>query len=93
MISTSPEGVRLRVYAQPGASKNQIAGPHGDSLKIKIHAIPEDGKANAELISFLAKQLGVAKSTLELVSGQTSRNKVILVRGLDQAAVAAALGL
>jgi uncharacterized protein (TIGR00251 family) len=65
----------LRVHAQPRAAKDEIVGPHGDSLKIRITAPPVEGKANAHLIKFLAKAFGVAKSQVELLSGETGRAK------------------
>lgn len=83
-ISAIDEGVRIRVHAQPGASRTQISGLHGQSLKIKIHAPPEDGKANAELCKFLAEVLGVAKSAVVLVSGASSRAKVVEARGVSR---------
>jgi uncharacterized protein (TIGR00251 family) len=67
------DGVSLRLHVQPGAKKTEIAGLHGDALKIRLAAPPVDGKANACLIEFIARQLGVAKSAVELLSGETSR--------------------
>jgi uncharacterized protein (TIGR00251 family) len=68
-------GVSLRLHVQPGAKKTEIAGLHGDALKVRLAAPPVDGKANACLIEFIARQLGVAKSAVELLSGETSRSK------------------
>jgi uncharacterized protein (TIGR00251 family) len=65
----------LRVHAQPRAAKDEIVGPHGDSLKIRITAPPVEGKANAHLIKFLAKAFGVPKSQVDLLSGETGRAK------------------
>ena len=73
------EGLSLTLHIQPGARKTEVAGPHGDALKIRLAAPPVDGKANAALIEFLADRLGVAKSTVVLKSGQASRRKVIEV--------------
>lgn len=69
----------LNVHLQPKSSRDEICGTHGDALKIKITAPPIDGKANAHLIKFLAKQFGVAKSKIELISGETSREKRLRV--------------
>ncbi|MGE4130799.1 MAG: DUF167 domain-containing protein [Bdellovibrionales bacterium] len=77
------QGVRLKLYVQPGASKAQIVGLHGDSLKIKVKSPPEDGRANAELISWLAKLLGVAKSKVEIVRGHTSRHKEVVISDIS----------
>jgi len=67
----------LTLHIQPGAKKTEIAGLYGDALKIRLLAPPVDGKANAALLDFLAKRLGLAKSQVALVSGQTSRRKVV----------------
>ena len=73
------EGLSLTLHIQPGAKKTEVAGPHGDALKIRLAAPPVDGKANAALIEFLADRLGVAKSTVVLKSGHASRRKVVEV--------------
>lgn len=70
---------RLTLHIQPGARKTEVAGLHGDALKIRLAAPPVDGKANAALIEFVAARLGVAKSSVGLVSGQTSRRKILEV--------------
>ena len=59
-------------------------GFKGELLQVKVAAPPIKGKANKELVSFLSQALGVTKSTLTIVKGHTSRNKVILVAGLSQ---------
>jgi uncharacterized protein (TIGR00251 family) len=70
---------RLTLHIQPGASKTEVAGIHGDALKIRLAAAPVDGQANAALIGFVADRLGLAKSAIRLKSGQTSRRKVLEV--------------
>ena len=75
--------VSLRLHVQPGAKQTEIAGLHGDALKIRLAAPPVDGKANACLIEFIARQLGVAKSAVELLSGETSRSKRLRVDGVS----------
>ena len=67
----------LTLHIQPGAKKTEVAGQHGDALKIRLAAPPVDGKANAALINFVADRLGLAKSAVSLKSGQTSRRKVL----------------
>jgi uncharacterized protein (TIGR00251 family) len=64
---------------------------HDGRLKIRLAAPPVDGAANAELVSFIAMRLGIAKSQVRVVAGQTSRRKVIEVDGVSQTAVEAAL--
>lgn len=77
--------VVLALHIQPGAKKTELAGLHGEALKIRLAAPPVDGKANAALLAFLAKACGVSKSAVELVSGETSRSKRVKVRGADMA--------
>ena len=71
----------LTLHIQPGAKKTEVAGEHGDALKIRLAAPPVDGKANAALTAFVADRLGVARSAVSLKSGQTSRRKVLEVTG------------
>ncbi|KAB2966389.1 DUF167 family protein [Zoogloea sp.] len=73
----------LALHIQPGAKKTELAGLHGEALKIRLAAPPVDGKANAALVAFLAKTCGVSKSAVELVSGETSRAKRVRVRGVE----------
>jgi uncharacterized protein (TIGR00251 family) len=82
----------LSLHVQPGAKRTEPAGLHGDALKIRLAAPPVDGKANEALIAFLAKTLGVPKSKVELVSGQTSRAKRIRIADVSAAEAAAKLG-
>ena len=69
----------LTLHVQPGARKTEVVGLHGDALKIRLAAQPVDGKANAALIEFVAERLGLPKSAARLVSGQTSRRKILEV--------------
>lgn len=65
----------IRLKVQPKASKDEFCDVMGDSLKVRITAPPVDGKANQHLIKFLAGQFNVSKSQIELLSGETSREK------------------
>ena len=76
---------------QPGASRSQVAGLHGEELKVRIKAPPVEGKANEALLEFLAETLRVKRSQCELVRGDKSRSKVVLVRGTEEALVRAIL--
>lgn len=67
----------LRIRVIPNASRTQVVEWKDDVLKIKLQAPPEDGKANAALIAFLAKSLGCRKSAVTLLSGDKSRHKMI----------------
>lgn len=69
----------LSIHAQPGASRSELAGTHGDALKIRIQARPVAGAANAALLAFLAKQLGLPKSSLELIAGDSGRAKRVRI--------------
>jgi uncharacterized protein (TIGR00251 family) len=72
-------GLKLRVYLQPKASRNEMIGLHGDELKIAITAPPVDGKANVHLIKFIAKQFSVAKSAVSIIKGELNRHKTVQV--------------
>ena len=85
--------VRLTVHLQPRASKTESAGMHGDALKIRIAAPPVDNAANRALIDFIAQQLGVAKSSVRIVSGVTGRRKVLEIDGVTTEAIATKLGI
>lgn len=82
---------RISLYIQPRASKTAVVGMHDGALKIRLAAPPVDGAANAALVEFIAKQLGIPKSRVRLVAGASSRRKTVEIEGLDQAAVLAAL--
>ncbi len=76
--------LNIQVQIQPGSSKDQIIDLHNGRLKIKISAPPVDGKANQNLIEFIAKALGVSKSKIEIVKGRTSKLKTLKISGIDQ---------
>ena len=86
MLRATKGGVTLAVRAQPGAKKTAIVGVYGEGaaaqLKIAVQAPPVEGKANSALIEFLAELFGVAKNKVEIVSGELSRSKVFLLRGV-----------
>ena len=73
----------LELHVQPGARITAAVGEHGGRLKLKIAAPPVDNKANAHLLAWLAAQLGVPKSAVRLVRGETSRQKTVVVCGVD----------
>jgi len=72
----------LRVH--PDASRNEVAGFTDGVLRVRVAAPPVKDKANKELIAFLGQILGVNKSTLAIIKGRTSKNKVLAVYGLSQ---------
>ena len=86
MLREVAGGVTLAVRAQPGAKKTAIVGVYGEGdsaqLKIAVQAPPVEGRANEALVAFLADYFGVAKRSIELVSGELSRSKVFKLRGV-----------
>lgn len=86
MIDLTPHsrGVLLPVRAQAGARKNGIAGEHNGMLRVAVTAAPEKGKANKAIIEVLADALQVAKSSIELISGESSPHKRFLIVGADE---------
>src|ERR1700737_3175566 len=82
--------VRLDVYIQPRASKTELAGLHDGVIKIRIAAPPVENAANRALIDFVAQHLGIAKRSVRVVSGDTSRRKVLELDGVTAERVAAA---
>lgn len=69
----------LTLHLQPGAKRTEIAGTHGDALRIRIQAPPVEGKANAELVRYLAGAFGVPVRQVTLVRGDLSRHKVLRI--------------
>jgi len=87
-----PGGVEIDLWVQPRASKTSVVGPQGDAIKVRVAAPPVDGKANAELVRFLAKRLGVPRSAVEVVRGETGRRKTVRIAGLTPAEARTRLG-
>jgi uncharacterized protein (TIGR00251 family) len=90
-IEARGDGVLFEVWVQPRASRTEVAGTHGEAVKIRLAAPPVEGAANAELVAFLAKQLGVSRSAVRIVKGERGRNKVVEVEGISRADVQALL--
>lgn len=78
------ERTLLRVYVNPRSSRDQITGWHDGVLSVKLTAPPVKGAANRACVEFLAGQLGAKKSDITLVSGHTSREKVLEITGLSR---------
>jgi uncharacterized protein (TIGR00251 family) len=81
------ESATLSVRIQPRALKNEITRMENGGLKIRLVAPPVDGAANEALLRFLAHMLSVPKSRVEIISGHTSRNKIVRISGLGKADV------
>jgi len=75
---------RISLHVYPNAPRNEIVGFEGGVLGVKVAAPPVKGQANRELVAFLSQLLGVGKSSLAIIKGHTSRNKLISVRDLSQ---------
>jgi hypothetical protein len=73
----------IHVKVIPNARKSEIEGWQGETLRVRLHAPPEKGKANDELISLLSKEYGVKKSSIEILSGHTSRIKRVKIEGIN----------
>ncbi len=78
-VSQTADGLVLRLFIQPKASRDSIIGLHGDELKVAITAPPIDGKANAHLVKYLAKQFKVAKSQVLVEKGELGRHKQVKI--------------
>ena len=78
-----PSGLLLYLRIQPRASKNEIVTREDGSIKVRLTAPPVDNAANEALVKFLSDTLSVAKSQIEILSGHTSRDKVVRVIGVS----------
>lgn len=87
------EGVFFQIKVLPRSSRSEVAGIHGEALKIKITAPPLDGKANEEVVRFLAKRLGVRTAQVAIAGGEHSHIKTIAVSGLTVQQVRERLGI
>ena len=87
------EGTILNVRAQPRSSRAGLDGLVGDAVKVRIRSAPVDGKANKELVETLADAFDLPKSAVVFKSGETSKTKRILLRGLTALAVKEGLGI
>ncbi len=72
-------GCQLRIHVQPGASRNELVGRHGDALKLRIAAPAVEGAANAALIEYLAKKLNLSRREVTIAQGGNSRRKIVRV--------------
>jgi uncharacterized protein (TIGR00251 family) len=95
MMRETREGVTLAVRAQPGARKTAITGLYGEGeaaqLKVAVQAPPIEGRANEALIAWFADFFSLSRTSVVLISGETSRSKVFLLRGMKRAQAEATL--
>jgi len=92
-VHENSHGVVFTAKIVPGSSRTTVAGVLDDMVKIRVAAAPEKGKANQCLVAFLAKQLGIRKSDIEIVSGQTRPVKQVQVTGISAAQLLERLGI
>ena len=83
LFDKSGDDVVLRVHVQPGAGRTAIVGRHGQSLKLRVAAPPEGGRANDAVRDLLAETFGVGVGDVELTSGAASRMKRFRLAGVD----------
>jgi uncharacterized protein (TIGR00251 family) len=88
-ITEHAEGCILPIRAQPGARKTRVLGEQSGALKVAVTAPPEHGRANQALVELLREALELKRSQIDLLSGETSRTKRVLIRGLTKSAVEA----
>jgi uncharacterized protein len=93
LITQGKKGVLLTLRVSPNAAANSISTERPDALMVKLTTPPVEGRANKDAIKLLAKKLGIAASKIELVRGKTSRDKVVLISGLDIETVKNKLGI
>jgi uncharacterized protein (TIGR00251 family) len=82
-LKALPDGVELSVLVQPRASRTRVVGEHDGLLKIQLAAPPVDGEANAALVEFLGKLLGVPRKQVVLLAGDAARRKRVAIHGVD----------
>ena len=75
---------RLRLRVSPGSRKTELAGRYGDGWKVRVSAPPEDGRANDAVLALLAERVGLPRRSLAIISGRTSRDKVVEMTGIDR---------
>jgi hypothetical protein len=82
-LESHTEGIVLLVRAQPGAKQSEVRGEQNGALKVAVTQVAEKGKANKALLALVGKQLGLRKSQIDLLSGETSQQKRLLIRDVS----------
>ena len=83
-VVTTNTGVILSIRTQPHANRNRIIGEYGGRLKLTVTPAPEKGKANKAVIELLANTFHISESSIHIISGESSRDKRIMIEGLTQ---------
>jgi len=92
MKKSSDKKATIEIHLQPGAKRNEIVGFREGVLYAKVTALPQKGRANRALLELMAETLGIPKSDVEIIRGQSSRSKVVAVHGLTGEEVRKILG-
>ena len=80
--SKNKDALILKIKVEPRSSRSGIVGPYGDAIKVKLTSPPVEGRANDELIEVLAKEYGISKKDVEIISGFNSKNKLVRLKGI-----------
>ena len=91
-LNEKDNAVTIRIRVQPRASRTEVVGEYAGAIKLRVAALPVDGKANEECRRFLAKLFNVGATSIEIISGDSSRDKVIRVSNISAQRVLKALG-
>jgi len=83
-ITQAGSGFIISVKAVPNAKKTQLAGEYNGALKVKVAAVPEDGKANDEIVDYFSEVFDINRSQIEIIKGFKSRHKVIKLTGVEE---------
>ena len=84
VVNTKGNGLVLSVWVQPGSNKNEIQSITEDAIRIKVTSPPKEGQANKACTEFLAKELGVKRTQVEIIRGHKTRKKTIKITGFTQ---------
>jgi uncharacterized protein (TIGR00251 family) len=82
-LSESGDGMVLAVHVQPGAGRTEVVGRHGDALKVRVAAPPTGGRANEAVVELVAKEFALKKDDVRITSGASSRQKRVLLAGVE----------
>ncbi len=93
MFTQTEEGVKISLFVQPNAPKSMIIGEYNGHLKIKIKAPPVEGKANDTIMEFFSEVLDIPQRRIELLKGDKSKNKTLMIRNMKIEELKSKLGL
>jgi len=92
-ILENDEGITVEIKVQPRASRNQIVGEQEGMLKVKLTAPPVEGEANQALVDYLASVLDTPRRNVVLVKGESSRQKIVAINGMNREAFLKKIGV